>query len=73
MAEPTRIRVSAERPYDVVIGRGLLADLTNTVTGASAVAIVHQPTLAITAEVVREEFVVAGLERGAGNTNCLGL
>jgi 3-dehydroquinate synthase len=62
MAEPTRIRVSAERPYDVVIGRGLLADLTNTVTGASAVAIVHQPTLAITAEVVREEFVAAGLD-----------
>jgi 3-dehydroquinate synthase len=62
MAEPTRIRVSAERPYDVVIGRGLLGDLTNTMTGASAVAIVHQPTLGVTAELVREEFVAAGLD-----------
>ena len=28
MVEPVRIRVSAERPYDVVVGRGLLGDIT---------------------------------------------
>jgi 3-dehydroquinate synthase len=62
MAEPARIRVSAERPYDVVVGRGLLAEVTNALAGASSVAILHQPTLGVTAEVVREEFTAAGLD-----------
>jgi 3-dehydroquinate synthase len=61
MVEPVRIRVSAERPYDVVVGRGLLGDITAALAGASSVAIVHQPSLGATAEVVREEFSVAGL------------
>ena len=62
MVEPVRIAVSAERPYDVVVGRGLLGDITEALAGASSVAIVHQPTLAATAEVVRTEFAEAGLD-----------
>jgi 3-dehydroquinate synthase len=61
MVEPVRIRVSAERPYDVVVGRGLLGGITETLAGASSVAILHQPSLGVTAEVVRTEFAEAGL------------
>jgi 3-dehydroquinate synthase len=61
MVEPVRIRVSAERPYDVVVGRGLLGDITEALSGASSVAILHQPTLGATAEVIRAEFAEAGL------------
>lgn len=62
MVEPARITVSAERPYDVIIGRGLLGDLVEHVRGASGVAIVHPPTLAATAEAVRAELGSAGLD-----------
>jgi 3-dehydroquinate synthase len=62
MSEPTRIRVAAERPYDVVVGRGLLGDLVETLKGVPTVAILHQPTLAATAEAVREELVKAGID-----------
>ena len=61
MAEPVRIAVGAERPYQVVIGRGLLTDLTEAVRDASGVAIIHPPTLTQTAEAVRDEFVAADL------------
>jgi 3-dehydroquinate synthase len=61
MTEPIRIRVAAERPYEVVIGRSLLGELTDAVRGASGVAILHQPTLVTTAEAVRAEFEAAGL------------
>ena len=61
MTEPIRIRVTGEHPYDVVVGRGLLGDLTDTLAGASAVAIVHQPSLGVTAEVIRAEFAAADL------------
>src|SRR6201996_4102463 len=61
MVEPVRIRVSAERPYDVVVGRGLLGEITDALSGASSVAILHQPSLGATAEVIRTEFVEAGL------------
>lgn len=62
MVDPVRITVSAERPYDVVVGRGLLGDITTALAGASSVAIVHQPTLGATAEAVRAEFAEAGLD-----------
>src|ERR1700761_606814 len=62
MVEPVRIRVSAERPYDVVVGRGLLGEITDALSGASSVAILHQPSLGATAEVIRAEFAAAGLD-----------
>ncbi|MGH3438520.1 MAG: 3-dehydroquinate synthase [Sciscionella sp.] len=61
MAEPVRIRIATEAPYDVIIGRGLLGELTEQVRGSSQVAIVHQPTLTTTAETVREELDAAGV------------
>ncbi|WP_424188431.1 3-dehydroquinate synthase [Actinokineospora sp. G85] len=60
--QPVRIRVATGRPYDVVIGRGLLDEVVAAVAGASKVAIIHQPTLAATAEATRDELVKAGLD-----------
>jgi len=60
--EPIHIRVAAERPYDVIVGRGLLGDLVDTLKGVPTVAILHQPTLAATAEAIREELATAGID-----------
>jgi 3-dehydroquinate synthase len=46
----------------VVIGRGLLGELTEVLADASKVALVHPPTLATTAEAVREVLVAAGID-----------
>ena len=62
MGEPVRIRVAAERPYDVVVGRGLLGDLVETLKGTARAAIVHTPTLAETAEVVTTAAARARVE-----------
>ncbi|ONI90309.1 3-dehydroquinate synthase [Saccharothrix sp. ALI-22-I] len=62
MGEPVRIRVAAERPYDVVVGRGLLGDLVETLKGTDRAAIVHTPTLTETAEAVREALAEAGID-----------
>ena len=44
-AEPVRIRVATERPYEVVVGRDLTDELVAQVMGAPKVAIIHPPTL----------------------------
>ncbi|AOS63100.1 3-dehydroquinate synthase [Actinoalloteichus hymeniacidonis] len=62
MSDPIRVRVATERPYEVVIGRGLLGELVETLRTASSVAIMHQPTLTTTAESLRTELVDAGLD-----------
>ncbi|MCP2166670.1 3-dehydroquinate synthase [Goodfellowiella coeruleoviolacea] len=62
MSEPARIRVGAEHPYDVVVGRGLLGELVETVRHTPTAAIVHQPTLTETAEAIREELAGAGVD-----------
>ncbi|GDY28860.1 3-dehydroquinate synthase [Gandjariella thermophila] len=62
MVDPVRIEVATERPYPVVIGRGLLGELVDTLRGTPTAAIVHQPTLATTAETVREELAGAGVD-----------
>ncbi|HEV7907278.1 MAG TPA: 3-dehydroquinate synthase [Pseudonocardiaceae bacterium] len=62
MAEPVRIPVAAERPYEVLVGRGLLGDLVDTLRGTDKVAIIHPPTLIETAEAVREELAAAGAD-----------
>ncbi|GAB3563414.1 3-dehydroquinate synthase [Amycolatopsis endophytica] len=62
MTDPARIEVRTARPYQVVVGRGLLGELTEAVKGASGVAIIHQPTLTATAEAVRDELTAAGLD-----------
>ncbi|MBV8931729.1 MAG: 3-dehydroquinate synthase [Kutzneria sp.] len=60
--QPVRIPVAAERPYDVVVGRGLLGELVRVIAGAPTVAVLHQPSLAATAEAVRAELNGAGVD-----------
>ena len=56
-----RITVAVSRPYDVVIGSGLLAEVVAGVPAdALRVAIVHPPTLRVTAEAVREAIADTG-------------
>ena len=62
MAQPVRIRVATDRPYEVVIGTGLPGELVEAVRDASTVAIVHAPTLTATAEATRAELVAAGID-----------
>ncbi len=57
-AGPTRIGVAAERPYEVVVGHGVLGEVTGLLRGADRVAVLHPAALIDVA--VR---VVAGLER----------
>ncbi len=45
MSESTAIAVRAERPYDVVVGHGVLDRLAGLVEGAQRVAVIHPPTL----------------------------
>ena len=56
MSEPVRITVSTAKPYDVIVGRGLLGELAEAVSGASKVAIIHPPSLTATAETTRDEL-----------------
>lgn len=62
MTEPVRIRVDAERAYDVVVGRGLLGELVEVLRETSVVALVHQPSITTTVEAVREELGEAGVD-----------
>ncbi len=59
---PVRIRVATAQPYDVLVGRGLLGELTEQLADASKVALIHPPTLTATAEAVRDELAAAGLD-----------
>lgn len=56
--EATRIQVAAERPYEVVVGQGVLGEVAGLVPGADRVAVLHPAALIHVA--VR---VVADLER----------
>ncbi len=56
------IPVAAERPYDVIIGRGLLAHLPRMLLGSARVAIVHPGALLTSAEGVRVDLQAEGFE-----------
>ena len=52
-----RLRVDAERPYDVAVGAGALDDLPTLLADAARVAIVHPVTLANPAESIRKRLM----------------
>ena len=62
-AAATRIRVGADRPYDVVVGRGLPADELRRALGpATRALLLHQPPLAARAEQLRRQLADAGVD-----------
>ena len=62
MTEPVTVDVLVERPYPVIIGTGLLDELTRTLDGRHKVAILHQPVLAETAEAIRSHLADKGID-----------
>ncbi len=66
MSEPTRVLVGGEAPYEVVVGRGLLAELPDLIgPKALRVAVAHPPTLRATAEAIRADLAERGLQAHA--------
>ena len=62
MTEPVTVDVLVDRPYPVIIGRGLLDDLSRTLEGRHKVAILHQPSLTATAESIRNHLADKGID-----------
>lgn len=61
--EATRITVTAERTYDVVVGRHLLGELAGLLgTGVNRVLVIHPESLEATADAVREDLLAQGYE-----------
>lgn len=60
--QPVRIHAATDRPYDVIVGRGLRGELVDTVRSASRVAIIHQPTLVTVAESIRGDLAEVGVD-----------
>ena len=56
MDTPTRIQVSGAKPYDVVVGHGLLGELDQLLSGSQRVAVVHPAGLTTTAEAIQAEL-----------------
>ena len=59
---PVTIDVAVDPPYPVVIGTGLLGELGEILEGTHKVAILHQPTLAQTAEAIRKHLADKGID-----------
>ncbi|WP_375431799.1 3-dehydroquinate synthase [uncultured Friedmanniella sp.] len=61
MPEPTRIAVSAERPYEVLVGHDLLSSLAGLLgSKVQRVAVLHPPPLIALAESVVHRLTAAG-------------
>ncbi|CAN5831429.1 3-dehydroquinate synthase [soil metagenome] len=62
IAAPVTVEVAVDPPYPVVIGTGLLGELGDQLDGVNKVAILHQPTLAQTAESIRSFLADKGID-----------
>ncbi len=63
MSDPTRIQVTAERPYEVLVGNGLLGELPGLLgDGVQRVAVIHPPTMIDVAERINHLLGESGLE-----------
>src|ERR1700761_5699654 len=60
--EQITVEVAVAPPYPVIIGTGLLTELEDLLSGRHRVAIVHQPVLAETAEVIRSRLADKGVD-----------
>ncbi len=56
------IAVSAERQYEVVIGRGLLDHLPSMLVGSQRVAVIHPGALLASAEAIRDDLGSGGFD-----------
>jgi 3-dehydroquinate synthase len=62
VTEPVTVDVLVQPPYPVVIGYGLLGELTRLLDGIHKVAILHQPVMADRAEEIRTALSDGGVD-----------
>ena len=62
MTEIKQIEVDAENPYPVIIGRNLLDQIPQFLSGAKKVLVVHPVGLAVSAEALRDFLIESGFE-----------
>ncbi len=62
MSATTRIDVGGPAPYPVLVGHGLLGELAPLLDGAARVAVIHPPTLRLTASAVQQDLRAAGFD-----------
>jgi 3-dehydroquinate synthase len=62
VTEPVTVDVLVDPPYPVIIGTGLLGELSRVLDGRHKVAILHQPVLAQTAEAIRDHLAGRGVD-----------
>ena len=62
MTEPVTVDVLVDPPYPVIIGTGLLGELSRVLDGRHRVAILHQPVLSQTAEAIRSHLSDKGID-----------
>ena len=60
--EPVTIDVAVDPPYPVIIGTGLLGELEELLATRHRIAILHQPAMTQTAEVVRNRLADKGVD-----------
>ncbi|HEX8630008.1 MAG TPA: 3-dehydroquinate synthase [Catenuloplanes sp.] len=60
MDEPTRIPVAGDRPYDVLVGRDVLAALPSLTTGAVRAAVLYAPPVKSHADTLAELLAATG-------------
>src|SRR5690606_27260190 len=59
-SELTTISVGGDQPYDVFLGRGILAEISRALPReANKVLVIHPPTLADRAAILREQLMSA--------------
>jgi len=59
---PVTIEVAVDPPYPVIIGTGLLGELSELLGARHKVAVLHQPVLTQTAEAIRNHLSDKGIE-----------
>jgi 3-dehydroquinate synthase len=62
MTDITRIAIGGAVPYEVLVGTNLLAELPPLLGAAHRVAVIHPPTLAVSAEAVRSDLIAHGFD-----------
>ncbi|MEN9715396.1 MAG: hypothetical protein RJA35_863, partial [Actinomycetota bacterium] len=63
MSDITRINVSGDSPYDVLVGRALLGEVGAALGGGvKKVLIIHPEALGVSADALRETLVAEGFD-----------
>jgi 3-dehydroquinate synthase len=62
VTEPVTVEVLVNPPYPVIIGTGLLDELSRLVEGTHKVAVLHQPVLSATADAIRNTLSEKGID-----------